>query len=234
MTKSTGKLGLTSKEAKELQQLFGKNELVSTSNPSFFKKLINVLCEPMFLLLLITATIYFVLGEPRDGSVMLIFVSAMISIDLLQEWKTDQTLKALKDLSTPRIQVMRDNQECSIESVDLVPGDVMILYEGTLIPADGVLLSSHDLCINESTLTGEAEAVWKTANENHKNDSYWRKDYCYAGTMVTQGSGYVQVEKIGNLTEYGKIGKTISETVIEPTPLQKQTKQLIKGCTYIA
>ncbi|WP_373139698.1 cation-translocating P-type ATPase [Beduini massiliensis] len=234
MTKSTGKLGLTSKEAKELQQLFGKNELISASNPSFLKKLAGVLCEPMFLLLLVTATIYFILGEPRDGSVMLVFVLAMISIDLLQEWKTDQTLKALKDLSSPHIQVIRDNQEYSIESVDLVPGDVMILYEGTLIPADGILLSGHDLCINESTLTGEAEPVWKTVDKNQKDDTYWRKDYCYAGTMVTQGSGYVQVEKIGSLTEYGKIGKTILETAVDPTPLQKQTKQLIKSCTWIA
>jgi Ca2+-transporting ATPase len=83
-----------------------------------------------FLLLLIAAVIYFILGEPRDGAIMLIFVIGVISIDVIQEWKTDKTLTALKDLSAPHINVIRDGKEKNIASCDLVPGDLMLIYEG--------------------------------------------------------------------------------------------------------
>ena len=91
--------GLTSKQAKKLQEQYGKNELTPRKKGSFFRKIWHVVSEPMFLLLIVAATIYFILGEPRDGGVMLVFVVGIISIDVLQEWKTDKTLNALKDLS---------------------------------------------------------------------------------------------------------------------------------------
>ncbi|WP_313294706.1 cation-transporting P-type ATPase, partial [Faecalispora jeddahensis] len=98
--------GLSSSQAKELQAKFGKNELTPQKRESFFHEILKALSEPMFLLLIAAAVIYFVLGNPQDGAIMLIFVLGMIGIDVMQEWKTDQTLKALKDLSAPRIQVL--------------------------------------------------------------------------------------------------------------------------------
>ncbi|MEG2381909.1 MAG: hypothetical protein RSB38_09505, partial [Oscillospiraceae bacterium] len=77
--------------------------------------------EPMFLLLLVAATVYFILGEPRDGTIMLIFVVGIISIDVIQEWKTDKTLEALKNLSSPQVTVIREGIEITINSEDLVP-----------------------------------------------------------------------------------------------------------------
>ena len=91
--------GLTSSEVKELQEKYGKNELSLEKHKPFIFKIFEILCEPMFILLIIASLIYFVLGEPRDGIIMLIFVIAIIMIDIIQEWKTDKTLKALKDLS---------------------------------------------------------------------------------------------------------------------------------------
>ena len=227
--------GLTSSEAKELQQKFGKNELVPQKKENIFSKILHVVCEPMFLLLLVAAVIYFILGEPRDGLIMLIFVVGVMGIEVVQEWRTDKTLKALKDLSAPHVTVLRDNAETVILSADLVPGDVMMIYEGVKIPADGVIMSCNDLCVDESSLTGEAEGVWKTCDgEALETDSYWRMDYCYAGTLVTQGSASILVEKIGASTEYGKIGVSISQTVEEDTPLQKQTGSLVKTCVIIA
>jgi Ca2+-transporting ATPase len=126
---------------------------------------------------------------------MLIFVVGVISIDVIQEWKTDRTLSALKDLSAPHVRVIRDGVEQDILSVDLVPGDIMLLCEGVKIPADGVLLKCNDLCVDESSLTGEAEGVWKNAADTVESSAdYWRKDYCYAGTLVTQGTSAVSVE----------------------------------------
>ena len=235
MTNTQRLNGLTAAEAKQRQQQYGKNELKPQKKESFFRKVLHILCEPMFLLLIIAAVIYFILGEPRDGAIMLIFVVGMISIDVIQEWKTDKTLNALKDLSAPHVTVIREGKEQTIASVDLVPGDLMQIFEGVKIPADGAVLRCADLCVDESSLTGEAEGVWKVTSEAAEPTSdYWRKDYCYAGTLVTQGTATVEVEKIGAETEYGKIGMGIAAAPQEDTPLQKQTGRLVKTCAVIA
>ena len=109
--------GLTTLKAKQLQEKFGKNELVAKKKESFFHKILQVISEPMFLLLIVAAVIYFILGEPKDGAIMLVFVVGIISIEVIQEWKTDKTLNALKDLSAPHITVLRDGIEKVINSV---------------------------------------------------------------------------------------------------------------------
>lgn len=226
--------GLTTAEAERRQTLYGKNELVPRKKQSFIGKALRTLTQPMFLLLLIAATVYFLLGEARDGAIMLIFVVGIISIDVIQEWRTDKTLNALRDLSAPHITVIRDGQETRIASADLVPGDVMLLTEGVKIPADGVILKCSDFCVDESTLTGEAEGVWKYPEGAVEREGYWRKDYCYAGTLVIQGTAYVLVDTIGRATEYGKIGINVAEAPEKPTPLQQQTGALVRTCAIIA
>lgn len=228
--------GLTTKEVKELQEKFGKNELVTEKKESFVHKVLHVITEPMFLFLILAASIYFVLGEPKDGIIMLIFVIGIIGIEAIQEWKTDKTLKALKDLSAPQVKVFRDGREKIINSCDLVPGDIMFISEGVKIPADGTILKASTLAVDESSLTGEAEVVWKITSDKTTNTGtdYWRKDYCYAGTLVTQGTGTILVDKIGATTEYGKIGKDVISAPDRPTPLEKQTRKLVKLCAVIA
>ena len=228
--------GLTSEEVKVLQEKYGKNELVPEKKDSIFRKILNVITEPMFLLLIFAATVYFILGEPRDGAIMLVFVIGIISIEALQEWKTDKTLKALRDMSSPKIRVLRDGGEKTINSIELVPGDIMFISEGIKIPADGEVLRASTLCIDESTLTGESLGVWKVTSYQYKNTrgDYWREDYCYAGTMVTQGTGTIKVDKTGPSTEYGKIGENIVAAPVGDTPLQKQTGKLVKMSGVIA
>ncbi len=228
--------GLTTSEAKKLQEQFGKNELVPEKKENIFHKIFHVITEPMFLLLIIAAGVYFVLGEPKDGAIMLVFVVGIISIEAIQEWKTDKTLKALKDLSAPHVKVLRDGEEKTINSSDLVPGDIMYIAEGVKIPADGTVVRASTLCVDESSLTGESLGVWKLTSENYinENNDYWRRDYCYAGTLVTQGTGTILVDKIGLSTEYGKIGKEIALAPVGDTPLQKQTGRLVKLCGTIA
>ena len=97
--------GLNDKEVLELREKYGKNEIVTNKKESFIVKIIHIICEPMFLLLIAASTIYFVLGEVRDGFIMFIFIFGIIIIDIIQEWKTDKTLNALKDLSEPKIKV---------------------------------------------------------------------------------------------------------------------------------
>ncbi|MFR1052225.1 MAG: cation-translocating P-type ATPase [Oscillospiraceae bacterium] len=235
MTETTQRTGLTTAEARQRQQQYGKNELTPQKKENFLKKILHVLREPMFLLLLLAAAIYFVLGEPRDGAIMLVFVVGIITIDVVQEWKTDQTLNALKDLSAPRVTVLRDGTEQEIASADLVPGDLMMICEGIKVPADGVVLRCADLCVDESFLTGEAEGVWKVpADTVQEQKDYWRRDYCYAGTLVTQGTALVEVDRIGAATEYGKIGLGVALAPREDTPLQRQTGKLVRTCAVIA
>ena len=192
--------GLTNEEVKKLQEKYGKNELTSEKKKSFFIKIIHIICEPMFLLLILAATIYFVLGEPRDGIIMLVFVIGIISIDIIQEWKTDKTLNALKDLSEPKITVLRESQKIEIPSSELVPGDIMYINEGVKIPADGFVIKCSGLKVDESSLTGESINVWKTTKE-YKGSDYWRNDYCYQGTLVTGGTGVIKVDKTGTITK---------------------------------
>jgi Ca2+-transporting ATPase len=227
--------GLTTAEAEERQKQFGRNELIPKKKKNLFREILKALSEPMFLLLIVTAVIYFLLGEPRDGAVMLIFVLGMISIDVVQGWKTDKTLNALKDLAAPRITVLRDGAERRIDSANLVPGDIMLIAEGDKIPADGEILQANDLCVDESSMTGEAEGVWKVALGTADTDGgHWRRDFCYAGTLVTQGSALVRVKRIGKATEFGKIGVNVAGAPEAPSPLQRQTRGLVKLCAAIA
>ncbi len=245
--------GLTSAEAKARLAKYGRNELTPQKKVSLFTKALHVIAEPMFLLLIAAAVIYFLLGEPRDGAIMLVFVVGVITIEIVQEWKTDKTLDALKDLSAPHVTVVRDGAETVIPSAELVPGDVMMLHEGVKIPADGKVLRCNDLCVDESSLTGESLGVWKTAGMDMAGpigsefdkmlpvespapsvQSPWRTDYCYAGTLVTQGTALILVIKTGSDTEYGKIGGHVAAAPDRPTPLEKQTAKLVKTCAIIA
>ena len=226
--------GLTNEEVKLLQLQYGKNELVQEKKSTFLLKLLSIFKEPMFLLLFGTAFLYFILGEPRDGIIMLCFVTFMSGINLFQEWRTDKTLQALKDLSAPIVRVIRNSSVESIDSKELTIGDLMIIEEGEKISADGQIVELFDLGVDESTLTGESEVVWKKLKlENSDKDIHWRRDICYAGTTVTQGSAIVKVTGVGSSTEYGKIGHDILSVPQRPTPLEKQTRRLIKICAFI-
>ena len=202
--------GLTTEQASALLAQWGKNELAAQKKPSFFRKLLGILKEPMFVLLIAASIIYFVLGETRDGALMLVFVLGIIGIDAVQGWKTDKTLRALKDLSAPQATVLRDGAEVRIPSAELVPGDWLIIQEGVKLPADGTVLYCSDLCVDESSLTGESQGVWKTPGGS-----------CFAGTLVTQGSATLRVEQTGPRTEYGKIGAHVTLAPEKKTPLQQ-------------
>ncbi len=224
--------GLSELEAKELQLKYGKNELNIEKKENFLLRIFHVITEPMFMLLVIASIVYFILGEARDGIIMLIFINGIIAIDVIQEWKTDKSLKALKDLSAPKITVIRDYEKKEINSVDLVVGDLMIVHEGVKIPADRKLIKCSGLSVDESLLTGESVAVFKDVVKDEKE--YYKNNYCYAGTLVITGTAIVEVVKIGTNTEYGKIGLNVASVENEKTPLQKQTNYLVKVCAIIA
>lgn len=222
--------GLNSKEVEKLQKKYGMNELVIQEKPNMLKKFLGVFKEPMFLLLLIAAMVYFLLGAPKDGAIMLVFVGFVASITFIQEWKTEKTMNALKDLTSPKVNTLRDGKNILIKSTELVPGDVVFLSEGERIPADCIVLEPSNFSVDESILTGESEYVMKVSTtQSEKSTDYWKKDILYAGTLCVFGKCTAIVKFTGINTEYGKIGKAISEAKDESTPLQKKVSILVKN-----
>ena len=168
--------GLSTAQAEERLKKYGKNVLSQKKKQGLFHKILHTVSEPMFLLLFAAAIVYFILGEPRDGAIMLVFVAGIAGIDAFQEYRTDKTLASLRELSSPRAKVIRDGREQSILSEMLVPGDLLLIEEGVKIPADGRLIRAHDLCVDESSLSGEAEGIWKEPGALQNGNSPWRRD----------------------------------------------------------
>lgn len=244
--------GLTMDEVKKQKEIYGYNEIRTNNKKKLLKQLKHIMSEPIYLLLSCAAMIYFLLGETTDGIFMIAFVIFVIGIDVFQEARTGNVLKKLKEISQPKISVIREGKEVQIPGRELVPGDLMLITEGVRIPADGYLVKANGLCIDESILTGESERIWKYAKkhivnknlldhfnvqqhrETDSSEEYFKKDCCYAGTHVIIGTGIVCVEKTGNHTEYGKIADSISEVPEMDTRLQIQMKKLAKQCTIFA
>lgn len=226
--------GLSSSEIKKLRAKYGLNELVKNKKPNPLMNFLGVFKEPMFILLLGAALIYFVLGEPKEAIIMLTFVIFVASITFMQEWKTEKTMEALKELTSPQVKVIRDGKENVIKSSELLPGDIVIIAEGERIPADCEVIYASNFSVDESILTGEAETVYKISRADivpseDDNTNYWKPYIIYAGTLSIFGKCTARVLKIGFETEYGKISKSISETKEGATPLQKKIKGLVKS-----
>ncbi len=225
--------GLTEEEVKIFQDKYGFNEFVKEKKSNPLIKFLGVFKEPMFLLLIGAAALYFILGEPKEAAIMLIFVIFVATITFVQEWKTEKTVNVLKDLTSPKANVIRDGKRKCINSSELVPGDIIYISEGEKVPADCEVLYCSNLSVNESSLTGEAESVFKSSinksfNENVSKD-YWKKDHIYSGTVITFGQGIARVVNTGFNTEYGKISKAVVEAEEEITPLQKKVHKLVKN-----
>ena len=233
----TDQTGLTMKEVKEQEKKFGKNVIDLKGRRRILENLYKVCSEPIYLLLIISAFIYFVLGETGDGLVMISFVVFVIGIDLFQEIRTGNVLKKLKDITSPRVEVIREGEKKLILKEELVPGDLVLLKEGVKVPADGYLVSCSGLSMDESIITGEAIPVLKKAIEESKKEyikGLDQRSYCYSGTMVCLGAGRMVVDRIGNNTEYGKIAEKLNTMDKMNSLLQYQLRKLAKQCSYFA
>jgi Ca2+-transporting ATPase len=227
--------GLEQAEAEKRLKHFGLNQLEAVKRVSLANRLLVTFSEPMFLLLLGAALAYFILGEPVDGGIMLIFILFVIGITFVQEWRTEKALDALRELASPRATVIRDGREEEIDATQIVPGDLVVLREGERTSADGLLLALSDLGLDESLLTGESVPVWKEINPGAMEPGHiWRRDMCYAGTIVVQGQGIMEVTATGKNTEYGKIGEALSEVKESITPLQRRTRIIVRQVFAIA
>ena len=230
--------GLSEEEAAGILKNDGYNELPSQKKQSLFSILLNVLKEPMLLLLLGAGLIYLFLGEVKDALILLMFVFVVVGITFNQERKTERALDALKNLSSPRALVIRDGEQKRIPGREVVKGDILILREGDRIPADGVVLFCSNLLVDESLLTGESLAVRKSESTGLVSLQPGQPGgddlpFVYSGTLVIQGHGVAQVSATGMRTEMGKIGKALGTIAEEESLLKKETALIVKNFAIV-
>jgi Ca2+-transporting ATPase len=224
-------LGLSKKEANKILQSNGFNELPSQKKQNSFLMLIRVLSEPMLLLLIGSGTIYLFMGEVNDALMLLSFVFVVIGITFYQERKTEKTLEALRNLSSPRALVIRSGVQVRIPGREVVVGDIIIIREGDRIPADSVILSCQNLSLDESLLTGESVPVRKQEWDGTLTQQKPGGDdlpFIYSGSMVISGRGVAKVWYTGINTQIGKIGKSLESIKDEETLLHKETARIVK------
>ena len=228
--------GISEAEAARRLKEDGYNELPSAGKRSIFAIAFEVIKEPMFLLLIACGIIYLILGDVEEALILLVFVFVIIGITFYQERKTERTLEALRDLSSPRALVIRDGEQKRIVGREVVNGDILLLNEGDRVPADAVVLSCSDFSVDESLLTGESVQVRKAAGNSSIEMGRPGGDdlpFIFSGTLVVRGQGIAEVKHIGIYTEMGKIGKTLQTVEQEDTPLQKETRRLVRNLAII-
>jgi Ca2+-transporting ATPase len=225
--------GLSNAEAAARLKRFGPNVLPDRDRRNLPRIVAEVLREPMFLMLLVAAGLYLLLGDPGEGALLGGFAVFNLALVIVQEWRTERVLEALRDLSSPRALVIRDGTEQRIAGRDVVPGDVVVLAEGDRVPADAVVLACGDLQIDESLLTGESAPARKrahaaataTAEAVPGGDDL---PFVFSGTLVVKGQGIAAVRATGAASEIGKIGARLATLESEPTLIQQATARLVK------
>jgi Ca2+-transporting ATPase len=218
-------LGLTENDVVISRSVNGTNSLDHQNKNNLIASLIDMITEPMFLLLLIATSIYFITGEYGDGIFMTAAIVLVSTISLYQESRSRNAIEALKKLTQPKSKVIREGKVQEVPSEEIVLGDLIQTEEGKFIPADGFILQSNDFSVNESILTGESLSVFKSEKtENNR---------VFQGTIVASGLAICKVTAIGKQTELGKIGNSLANIAEEKTPLQIQIGNFVKKMSLI-
>ncbi|MEM6256314.1 MAG: calcium-translocating P-type ATPase, PMCA-type [Cyanobacteria bacterium P01_D01_bin.156] len=227
---SHGQDGLTTEKAHQQLLRDGPNELATAPGKSLGQALWEQLREPLVMMLIVAAIISVIVGDLRDAIAILAIVIFNAVLGVRQEYKAEQAMAALKKLTVPVVRVKRDGQvqECSM--TDLVRGDLVLLEAGNVVPADGRLVETVNLQVQESALTGESAPVDKQANAVFAQEQSLgdRSNMVFHSTTVTRGRGSFLVTETGMGTEIGHIARMLQSVETETTPLQKRLAQLGK------
>lgn len=227
--------GLTNDEAAARLSKYGFNALEEEKKASKITLLLEKIRNPIVLVLMAAAVISLLVDHPYDALVIFIVIIIDMIVGFIQEFKAEEAVKALKSMTAPEAEVIRNGTEMRIKANEIVPGDILLLDAGDKMPADARIFESANLEINESMLTGESAPVRKTsgvlAADLPIED---RKNMAFSGTIITQGRGKAVVTGTGMRTEIGKIATLIKGTEKADVPIQKRTLDLSKKISYIA
>lgn len=213
--------GLTASEAALRLQRDGPNSLPQPEKRSRLAIVGKVLKEPMLLLLLGATGVYLLIGDATEALLLGLSVLVVIGLTVYQEEKAEHALQALRELGNPRARVIRDGVPQSVESREVVVGDVLLVAEGDRLSADARVLESFDLQVDESLLTGESLPVARPAATTGYTE------LLHASTLVVRGHGTAEVVAIGAETAVGRIGVALHGIRIEQTPLQRELRRVV-------
>lgn len=220
------KNGLTSEEAKNKLKEVGLNELPSKKTYSVLKLLSAQFKNLLIWLLIFSSLLSFLVGHGTDAVLILVILALNVGLGFWQEFKASKELEALRKLEVSSSRVIRDGKQIALPSSQIVPGDLVVLEAGDKIPADGTVIQSYEMYINESALTGESVPVIKTV-EKEENELFF-------GTNVSSGRGVLLVAQTGVNTRFGKIALTLSEVEEEKTPLEISLNGLARNLGLVA
>lgn len=219
---NTSEKGLTTEEAQKRLKQYGANRLTEEEKINRLKIFLHQFASPLIYILIIAGVVTILLKEYIDASVIFAAVIINAIIGYFQEYKAEQSVRALKRMLVPKAKVLRDGVERDINSEELVPGDIVLLYSGIRVPADIRLIHTVELKIDESILTGESlpvekhHHVIKEENLTHGD----QKNMAFMGTIVVSGRAKGVVVETGMNTVFGKIAKHIKEAETVKAPLQ--------------
>ena len=230
--------GLSQSEVNARLDQYGPNELEDKGMKSPWAILAEQFTDAMVLLLIVAAVVSGFIGEVEDTIVIVAIVVLNAILGFSQEWRAENAIAELKKLAVPSVRVRRGGQIDEVPSTDLVPGDVVLLESGNIVPADGRVVESSALRAEEAALTGESEPVEKQdkplADDSEDVPIGDRKNMVFRGTTVTYGRGEVLVTETGMKTEIGNIANLLSSVGAEKTPLQNRLDRLGKNLAAIA
>ena len=230
--------GLSSERAAERLAQYGPNKLKEAEKPGFWKRFLTQLKDPMLLILLaaagVSALTGAIAGESEWAETIIILAVVLLNavLGVLQESKAEAAIEALQTMTAATCKVLRDGKMAVLHSDELVPGDVVLLEAGDAVPADGRIIESASLKIEEAALTGESVPVNKmldalgAAQKQADVPLGDRKNMCYMGSTVVYGRGKAVITATGMSTEMGKIAGVLSNTKDEQTPLQRKLDEL--------
>jgi Ca2+-transporting ATPase len=228
--------GLTDQEAANRLSQHGRNLLVEEREIRFLSILREEITEPMILLLLAVGVLYSILGTLTDALTIIVIIIILVLVEVWNEYRAKRSIASLRKLSPPTALVLRNGQSREVQTIFLVPGDVLLLKTGQRVPADARLLDSFGLEADESSLTGESLPVTKDASvilpvETRTTE---QKNMLFTGTIVTKGRAKAIVTATGVGTELGRVAGIAKATREPKTPLQLYMKQLSKSLVWIA
>ena len=229
------KSGLTKNEVEERFNKNKINELNQKKRKTILKIILNQLTDAMVIILFIASTLSFILRDVLEGIVILVIIFIDAVVGVFQEYKAESAIESLKKLSPNITTLMRNGKQVKVPSREVVVGDIVVLEEGCLIPADLRLISSTGLRVTESSLTGEALAVNKVADIvlDRNTPLADRVNMAYGSSLVTYGHGLGVVVSIGMDTEVGHIANMLSHQNELQTPLKKKLESIGKVLSII-
>jgi len=228
----TSRGGITDEEAARRLKEYGANELTEEEGTKWYHILFEQFTSILVVILIISAAVsgYLAMreGEPMTDAIVILFIVVMnAALGFVQEYRAEKAVEALKAMVSPQVLVLRDGREELIDSIDLVPGDVVLLEAGSRVPADGRLIEAANLEVDEAALTGESRPVSKglepVATDAGVGD---QKCMVFMGTVVTNGRAVAAITETGMSSQFGKIAGMVQAIDVEPPPLRQKMERI--------